>query len=742
MSHLDATLNQAFAAGDRLRRCRGETADASRRALFFALALVVAVAPQQAFAQSPPAAAPIPGLAPTNHPRLPSHLSDFWMVPDERPSVAAEIATAIRLLGEARADAAFGILSRSELEAGPLEDYVAYYRGVAELDLGRPADALRTFQRLQAEEPTGYLAEAAARREGETHEVLGNEAAAVAIYERLSTIKTTAPSELLMNLGRAAKQAGDEAKAIAAFSRVYFEYPTSDAADAASTELDALPGRPALTAGSQRYTLELARAERLLAVRSIANARAAFELLRKVALPADRDLLALRLAECDYFQKRSIRARDALKTFAEGGFRRSEALFYYASVLRNLKAVDAYVRTVRRLADEFPAEPWTEEALNDLASHYIIADDDASADAALRELYQKFPKGRFAERAAWKIGWLAYKKANFTDTVRFFESGATSFPRSDYRPAWLFWSARAHEALKETDLAQARYATLLADYSNTYYGRLGAPRLTPAQWTSIQKLRAQLVAPAPPDPPRNRKTIGALIALELYDQALDELRYAQTVWGDSPSLQATLGFVYNRKGDVRAGINAVKRAYPQYMTAGGEKLPLPLLQLIYPLEFWPEIQRYSNQRGLDPYMIAALILQESNFDPAVRSSANAYGLMQLLPSTGRSYARRLKLTNRFTIGLLTTAEPNLNMGTAYFADLLKQFGGAHFALASYNAGERRVSRWMALSPDAPRDEFIEDIPFFETSNYVKRILGTMEDYRRLYGSKPLSAGQH
>lgn len=723
-----------------------------QKTAFLALALLLALpAPRpsarlRASGASAGQALPVtPVLLPTNHPKLPSDLSDFWMVPQDSAVTVpqAELATAITLIGDANPQAAVGILSRVGGQSGPLEDYVTYYRGIAELDLDRPAEALRTFQRLSVDAPLGYLAEGGARREAESHEAIGNESLAVEIYDRLSTTKTTAPDEVLMSLGRAAKAAGNYQKAIAAFSRVYFEYPTSDLAAAASTELDALPGRPALTAGSQRYTLELARADRLFALRNITQARAAFETLRLATPVAERDQLNLRIAECDFFLKRYIRARDGIKPFIDKGSRRSEALFYYAFALRHLKAVDAYVKTVRRLADEFPADRWAEEGLNELASYYIIGDKDDDADRALRELYAKFPKGRFAERAAWKIGWLAYKKGNYADTVRFFEGGAENFPRSDYRPAWLYWSGRAHEALKETDLAQARYAILAADYSNTYYGRIGAPRLAAAHRQALPTLRAQLVPPAAAAPPPNRRTITALLALELYDQALDELRYAQTTWGDSPSIQATLGYVYNRQGDFRAGINAVKRAYPQYMTAGGDKLPIELQRLLYPLSYWPQIQRYSAERGLDPYMMAALILQESNFDAAIRSHANAYGLMQIIPATGRIYARRLKLTNRFSTTLLTTADANLKMGTAYFADLLKKFdGGAHFALASYNAGDGRVVRWQALSPGAPRDEFIEDIPFFETSNYVKRILGTMEDYRRLYGSKPVSTAQH
>jgi soluble lytic murein transglycosylase len=98
------------------------------------------------------------------------------------------------------------------------------------------------------------------------------------------------------------------------------------------------------------------------------------------------------------------------------------------------------------------------------------------------------------------------------------------------------------------------------------------------------------------------------------------------------------------------------------------------------------------------------------------------------------------MNRRFSVGMLTTAETNLRMGTAYFADLVHQFGDVHYALATYNAGPNRVSRWISERPGIDRDEFIDDIPFPETQNYVKRILGTAEDYRRLYGPDAPAAG--
>ena len=195
----------------------------------------------------------------------------------------------------------------------------------------------------------------------------------------------------------------------------------------------------------------------------------------------------------------------------------------------------------------------------------------------------------------------------------------------------------------------------------------------------------------------------------------------------------------NRLGNLRLGINAMKRAYPQWLAAGGESLPLEIQKVVFPLDYWPLLQKHAAARGLDPFLVAALAAQESTFDPAIRSSANAVGLMQVLPSTGRQFARRLKIAG-YTAARLTDPETNVRLGTAIFADSIRKFGGVHYALAAYNAGEHRVAAWQRERPGMPQEVFIDDIPFPETQNYVKRILGTAEDYRRLYGKYGACAG--
>jgi soluble lytic murein transglycosylase len=430
-------------------------------------------------------------------------------------------------------------------------------------------------------------------------------------------------------------------------------------------------------------------------------------------------------------------ARDGTRPYLDKGSRQAEARFFYLAALRELGQHEEYLQRVRALVDDFPQSSWAEEALNNLGTHYILVNEDANAAEAFRELYRRFPTGSRAERAAWKLGWWGYKTGNFAETIRVFEGAAAAFPRSDYRPSFLYWAARAHEQLDAPTPAIERYRVVIADYQNSYYGRLADHRLERLEKAARV---SRSIEPPPdvgsiPEPPPTAQRIKLLLSLDLLDAALDELRYAEHAWGSSPQIQATMAWAYSRQGDLRRAITLMRRAYPQHRTAaGGARLPDELMRVIYPLEYWDSIRRYAAARELDPYLVAALIGQESTFDPEIRSAANAWGLMQIVPSTGRRLARSLGIP-RFRTAMLTQPDLNIRLGTTYFARLVDQFGAEHLALASYNAGESRVVRWIAERPGLERDEFIDDIPFPETQNYVKRILGTAEDYRALYSRR-------
>jgi soluble lytic murein transglycosylase len=680
-------------------------------------------------------------LAPTAHPPLPATL---WMAPEDdggrTPAPVLErFVRGARLIDEGGdVKAALPLVSAAALASTPVADYAQYYTGLAQVTLGQLTQAEATFSALAARDLPGHLSEDAALKEAELRERRKDFTGALAIYERLAARKTMAPHVVLARLGAAAEAAGQRARAVEAFFDVYYEYPLSAEATQAESALTRFKAWEQGRAG--RFDRELDRAHTLYTARRWAAAQTAYERLQPQARGDVRSLVTVRAAACAVQLRQHKLARTALAPYLSGGLYAAEARFHHAAATRGLGLHDDYVGRVRTLVAEHPDSPWAHEALDALATHYIMTDRRPAADEVFRETLRRFPEGRFSDRAAWRSGWWAYRAGNLAEAAALFEQGAAAFPRSDYRPSWLYWSARAYEQLGRTAEAQSRYRLTAADYLNSYYGRIAWTRLQTLGPTALPARVTVTADAAPPLPPTADK-IRMLIGLDLHREALNELRYAQRVWGDSPAIQATIALIRHRQGmqvrtvdrfaDLRGAITIMRRAYPQFMAAGGEQLPDDVLRVIFPLDYWPLIQKHAAAHKLDPYLMAALVSQESTFTASIRSSANAIGLMQVIPATGLRYARRLGITP-FSSARLTEPEVNVRIGTTYFSELSARFGGDHFALASYNAGEGRVVRWRAERPNLPQDEFIDDIPFPETQNYVKRILGTAEDYRRLY----------
>jgi soluble lytic murein transglycosylase len=675
-------------------------------------------------------------LRPTIHAALPQNLEDYWFAPRPSERTAARRSTlaegaAAYTAGNYASAASYA--RQAVAAGGPLADYARLHLADALLHQSNGEEAAKLFSTILDHKPVGYLSVAATLGQAEALELRGEPAAAAVLYEKLSTHKAVATEDVLSHLARAELASGDRARAADAWLRVYYEFPLSDAAKNAA---DALPSLQDVVARTDTKRA-LGRALILFGGKRYFDARSEFANLQTQVSGDDKEVVDLRIAECDYFLKRYAAARDGLQPYLENASRRAEAKFFYLGALRGLGDADEAIRLTRALVAEFPDNSWAGEALNNLGTRYLVDNEDDLAAQTFKELYEKFPSGQYAERSAWKYGWRAYTTGNYAETVRVFEKAAATFPRSDYRPPYLYWAGRAREKLGQTEAAQARLRLVYTDYMNSYYGRLASRHLpsVKAAVATAQPIAAAYQAPAPAPLgalPPTASLVRQLLAAGLYDSALEELHFAQKEWGTSPAVEATMAWAYHEKGELRRAITTMRRAYPQFLAESGVGLPAEILQVIFPLTYWDAIKKNSALYELDPYVVASLILQESNFDPTAHSGANAWGLMQIVPSTGRRLAVAVGI-RRFNTAMLTNGDTNIRLGTLYFKRLVAQFGGVYYALASYNAGENRVVRWRAERPGMEEDEFIDDIPFPETQNYVKRVLGIAEDYRRLYG---------
>jgi soluble lytic murein transglycosylase len=172
---------------------------------------------------------------------------------------------------------------------------------------------------------------------------------------------------------------------------------------------------------------------------------------------------------------------------------------------------------------------------------------------------------------------------------------------------------------------------------------------------------------------------------------------------------------------------------PDYLTLPLEAAPHRFWELLFPLPYRDELVADSARHGLDPYLVAGLIRQESEFNPTALSHANAYGLTQVRPGTGRQFARQAGVA-RFSANSLLQPAANLKIGTSYLRSMLDQNGGRiEETLASYNAGPNRVAEWLAWGRQYREPaEFVESIPFTETRDYIQAVLRNAEMYRRLY----------
>jgi len=351
-----------------------------------------------------------------------------------------------------------------------------------------------------------------------------------------------------------------------------------------------------------------------------------------------------------------------------------------------------------------------------LARDYRRDGDIEKALKTFQTVREKYPSE--AEDALWDMGWTYFRTGDYKKASDIFSKLYETYNE----PQYLYWKARSLAEDKQD--ASEVYATL-ARQGKDFYSLMAALQIEAAQDLTGMVEREEfrqnsgmsgetVVRPAPND------RVEALIELAFFDEAKHELRYlSQRARSLADILYICLKYeeLEEYKNLVRLAVNLPDRE--------------EFYQFRYPLAYRTIVEDISAKYRVDPYLVFSVAREESRFDPHAKSMAGALGLMQIMPETAKRLDRRLRTGARRTYDILDIRN-NLHFGIYLLSDLMREFGSYPYALAAYNAGEHRVRNWLKQGDYKSADEFIEDIPYSETRAYVKRVLTSYFEYKRIF----------
>src|SRR5258705_3838260 len=653
--------------------------------------------------------------------------------PEGAAAGLARLGAGLLLLDHQQYAEAEPLLLDAQIAKTHLEDHA--WKALAELyeKTGDFTKAAEHYDKLVARPDPNPFRCTALLRGAEVHDVLGRRDQSVELIQRALAQCPGREPQALLQLGAVQEQRGQRRAAAEALDRLDRDYPATPQGREAAARLRKLAGDLPPATPQEKMGRDLKKALVLFEAGEHRTAVKLFQalLLRKPS-PADADVIHVRLGRALLeIGKRDDSARVALAAVKKGSAVEPEAAYSLAKIQARRASSPAAYGSV---ATCFPGTSWGEEALLDGAAFYARSGKDDDALPFYRRIYEGYPQGKYIDPATFRVGFAEYRAARYDKAAEIFEAAAKTRGSNLWRPAYLYWAGRARRDVGQEDRARALFEEVLARYKFAYHGiraREALGRL-PAGASSTH--------PAPPEglavvPEPYRTRVRNLLLIDRLEEAMDELSSAPP----SPTVQATRSWIFWRQGQLRPAITAMKRAYPEYVTETGDSLPDAVWQILFPIQFMDLLTTNAGAAGVDPALVAAVIQQESTFDPGAVSAVGAHGLMQLMPPTGRALARAAGI-KRLAVSQLHDPAVGLKLGSVYLREMIDRFGGKiERAVAAYNAGPHRVAVWNLARPGMSAEEFVDSIPFSETRIYVMTVLASQEQYRRIYSLAPPAA---
>ncbi|WP_245817831.1 transglycosylase SLT domain-containing protein [Granulicella rosea] len=615
-----------------------------------------------------------------------------------------------------------------------LDDYADYLGAQSAVQAGRGSDAYGLLDHFADRHPDSIFVNNAPVLLANAYLQQQNPAGAVKVLTPLIGSAQADHPDFEYTLGRAYQLSGDRSHAIPLFRAIFVGQPLTPEAAQARTQLLAMGAPP--SAAERKI-----HADQLFNAKHYSEAMAEYNAVRNDSSlsVADKDALEIYTAVCQ-LKLKHLGRRDVEKLPVTNDDSAALKLYLFAEISRTEKNRTEHDDIINRMVKEHPQSRWLEEALYSGGNMYLLTHDAPQAIFHYKLLVERFPNSVYAPSAHWRAAWLNYRLRNYSEAARLMDEQILRYSAGIEAPTALYWRGRIYED-EERNFGQAvNYYRALSDaYSNYYYGELARQRIAvlgkqaatpPSNVLSyVRKLQVPPLTGAVPenDPHYIKAKLLANAALNEYIGPEIQASPTANQWGALAQAQ-----IYASYGEYTRALQSMKHSGISFFTLPFGQVPVEYWRLMFPQPYWQEIVADAQKNGLDPYLVASLIRQESEFNPGAVSPAHAYGLMQLLPSVGKENARREGMKG-FQTNMLLNPATNIDLGTRNLKSVLDRFGGQpEYALAAYNAGDVPVRQWMALGNYKDVAEYVESIPYTETREYVQAILRNREMYRALY----------
>jgi soluble lytic murein transglycosylase len=552
-------------------------------------------------------------------------------------------------------------------------------------------------------------------------------------------------------LARAQEGTGDPISAAARYQAIYYGFPAvTEAADAraALLRLERELGErfpPVLP----RARLE--RARLLMEGRRAPEARAEYEAMVPLLGGLERQQARVRIGAAWYYQRKAETAIEWLSGLSVSELEAdAERLYYIAASHRRAGDGTAMLAAAEELGRRVPRSEWRNRALVMAGNEFVLKNEPARFVPLYQACAGDFPDSADAPYCHWKVAWAAYLRHR-PDAGALLREHLARYPASDKAGAALYFIGRLAEDAGDAAFARRLYVELSNRFTNYYYGLQAGERLRRSGFdragasAPADQFLASIRWPArnrqpdfTPDPLTAQRIARArlLAGAGLEKWAEIELRFAARNGGNKFPLALELGMTAAKRGAPDVALRYVKSTVPEYLWIPRDAAPRAFWKLAFPFPFRAAIESFARERSLDPFLVAALIRQESEFDPRAVSVSNAIGLMQVMPATGRELGRKAGIRG-VTTAKLKNPTVNLNLGTYYLRRQLdSRNGSVEETLAGYNAGPSRIPVWKGWADYREPAEFVESIPFAQTRDYVQIILRNADVYRWLYSGEP------